>query len=135
MSIEKNKAAAKRWHQAWGTSGITAAYAEYLAPEFRAMFFGQGWVDRATYIERDQAFMAAFEGIQLTVEEIIGEGDLVFCRMRWRARHIGPIFGIQATGRRFEIMGFGQDRFRAGQVVEHIPLFDQASFIQQIQRP
>src|SRR5687767_14420233 len=133
MSIDKNKAASRRWHEAWGTSGIKLAYEECLAPEFRAMFFGQGWVDRTAYIDHDQCFSAAVEGTQLTVEEIIGEGDLVFCRMRWRARHIGPIYGLQATGRSFAIMGFAQDRFRGGQVVDHIPLFAQASFLQQLQ--
>lgn len=132
MNIEENKKVSKRWHEAWGTSGIKNAYAECLAPDFRALFFGQGWVDRATYVERDQAFMAAFDDVHFTIEDLAGEGDLVFCRLRWRARHIGPVLGIEPTGRSFEVMGFAQDRFRAGKIVEHIPLFDQASFLQQL---
>ena len=124
-----------RWHEAWGTAQITAAYEDCLAPDFRALFFGQGWIDRATYIERDQSFMRAFSDIRLSIEEIVGEGDLVFCRMLWRARHSGPLMGIEPTGRSFEIMGFAQDRFRSGRVIEHVPLFDQASLFQQLRAP
>jgi len=134
MSVEQNKAVSKRWHEAWGTPKIKAAYEECLAPEFRALFFGQGWVDRAKYIEGDQTFLSAFADIRITVEEIVGENDLVICRLRWRARHVGPILGIEATGRDFDVGGFAQDRFRDGRVIEHIPLFDQAGLMRQLQR-
>ncbi len=31
MSLEQNKAVSRRWHEAWGMSGITAAYADDMA--------------------------------------------------------------------------------------------------------
>ncbi len=133
MTIERNKAISRRWHEAWGTSDLPSVYAECLAPDFRALFFGQGWVNRETYIERDQAFLGAFADVEIAVEVAVGEGDLVLCRMRWRGRQTGEILEIPATGREFEIMGFAQDRFRDGWVVEHIPLFDQASLLAQLQ--
>ena len=46
MNIDDNKAVSKRWHEAWGTNQIAGAYADCLAPSFRARFFGQGWIDR-----------------------------------------------------------------------------------------
>jgi len=56
-------------------------------------------------MERDQAFLAAFADVEIVVEEIIGEGELVFCRMGWRGRQVGQVLDIPATGRNFEIMG------------------------------
>jgi steroid delta-isomerase-like uncharacterized protein len=132
MDLEHNKAVSRRWHEAWGTSTITAAYNECLAPDFTADFFGQGKVDRATYIERDQEFARAFSDIRITVEELVAEDDRVMVRMTWRGRHTGQALGIPPTGKRFEVAGFAVDRFRAGRVVEHLPLFDQLALLQQL---
>jgi predicted ester cyclase len=133
MSPEQNKSISKRWHEAWGTPALQQAYDRYLSEDFRALFFGQGWVDRATYIQRDQEFLTGFSDVRIVVEEAVAEGDVVMSRMKWTGVHTGAVPGIPApTGKRFEIMGFGMDRFRDGKVVEHIPLFDQASLVQQL---
>jgi steroid delta-isomerase-like uncharacterized protein len=132
MSTEQNKAVSRRWHEAWGTSEIASAYDECLAPDFTAEFFGQGKVDRATYIERDQEFARGFTDLSITVEELVAEDDRVMVRMTWRGRHTGEVVGIPPTGRRFEVAGFAVDRFRGGRVVEHVPLFDQLALLQQL---
>ena len=80
----------------------------------------------------DQEFVAAFENVTMSVEDVVGEGDLVFCRMLWRGRQIGPVMDIQSLGKDFDVSGFCQDRFQSGKVVEHIPLFDVASLMQQL---
>jgi len=129
---QDNKAKSKRWHEAWGTRDLEAAYADCLGPTFKALFFGRGWVDRATYVRQDQDFLKAFADVSMVVEEAVAEGDLVFCRMRWKGRQVGPILDVPATHRSFEVMGFCQDRFREGLVVEHIPLFDQANLMAQL---
>jgi predicted ester cyclase len=87
------KQISRRWHEAWGTPDIEAAYRECLAPDFRVLFFGQGWVDRDAYIKGDRAFMAAFAEIEMKVEEAVAEGDTVISRMTWRGRHTGMLFG------------------------------------------
>ena len=128
----RNKAVSKRWHEAWGTSGIVAAYRECLAADFTADFFGQGRVDRATYIARDQEFASGFSDAGITVEEMVAEDDRVMARMTWRGRHTGTILGTPATGRRFEVAGFAVDRFRDGQVIEHVPVIDQLALLRQL---
>jgi predicted ester cyclase len=132
MSVDSNKNASREWHESFGTANLKSAYAKFLADEFRALFFGHGWVDRAAYIKGDQEFVAAFQDVTMSVEDIAGEGDLVFCRMRWRGKHVAPVLGVQPEGREFDVTGFCQDRFRSGKVIEHIPLFDQASLMQQL---
>ena len=79
-----------------------------------------------------QAFVAAFADVSMSVEQIAGEGDVVFCRMRWRGRQVADVMGIQSTGKSFDVSGFCQDRFDAGKVVDHIPLFDVALLMQQL---
>ena len=132
MSTDTNRESSREWHQAFGTPNLRSAYDKFLADDFKALFFGFGWVDRDAYIAGDQEFATAFENVRMTVEETAAEGDLVFCRMRWRGTHIGDVLGIPASGKDFDVVGFCQDRYRDGKVVEHIPLFDTASLQQQL---
>jgi predicted ester cyclase len=132
MSTERNKVIARRWHEAWGTDLLRGAYLECLDPEFRALFFGQGWVDRATYIRRDQELLKGFREVRVRVEDAIAERDTVMCRMTWSGEQNGTADWLQPTGKRFEIQGFALDRFRDGRVIEHIPLFDQLGLLQQL---
>ncbi|MGQ0641260.1 MAG: ester cyclase [Gemmatimonadaceae bacterium] len=132
MSVEANKQASREGHEAFGTTNLKSAYDKFLAKEFRALFFGHGWVDRDAYMKGDLEFVAAFEKITMLVEDVIGEGDLVFCRMRWRGRQAALVLGVEPSGRDFDVIGFCQDRCQSGKVVEHIPLFDVASLMQQL---
>ena len=132
MSLEANKAASREWHESFGTPHLKSAYEKFLAKDFLALFFGHGWVDRDSYMKGDQEFVAAFENVTMAVEDVAGEGELVFCRMRWRGRQVAPVLGVQSLGKDFDVSGFCQDRYRSGQVVEHIPLFDVASLLQQL---
>ena len=132
MTVDANKAASREWHESFGTSNLKSAYEKFLAKDFRALFFGHGWVDRDRYMKGDQEFVAAFENVTMVVEDVAGEGELVFCRMHWCGRQVAPVLGVQSLGKDFDVSGFCQDRYRAGQVVEHIPLFDVASLMQQI---
>ena len=132
MSVEANKQASREWHESFGTPNLKSAYEKFLARDFRALFFGHGWVDRDNYMKGDQEFVAAFENVTMLVEDVSGEGDLVFCRMRWRGKQVASVLGVQSSGKDFDVFGFCQDRFRSGKVVEHIPLFDVASLIQQL---
>lgn len=132
MNVESNKTASREWHESFGTPNLKSAYEKFLAKDFRALFFGHGWVDRDSYMKGDQEFVAAFENVTMSVEDVAGEGDLVFCRMRWRGRQVAPVLGVQSLGKDFDVSGFSQDCFRSGKVVEHIPLFDVASLMQQL---
>ena len=118
--------------QSFSTPSLKSAYEKFLAKDFRALFFGQGWVGRDAYTKGDQEVVAAFENVTMSVEQAVGEGDLVMCRMRWRGKQVAPVLGIESLGKNFEVIGFCQDRFESGKVVEHTPLFDIASLLQQL---
>ena len=104
MSIETNTAISRQWHESFGTPHLKSAYEKFLAEDFKALFFGHGWVDRDAYIKGDQEFVAAFDDVTMSVEQAVGEGDLVMCRMRWRGRQIAPVMGVARCGSPTEIM-------------------------------
>jgi len=99
MSVEENKQASREWHESFGTTHLKSAYEKFLAKDFRALFFGHGWVDRDAYVKGDQEFVAAFENVAMTVDDVAGEGDLVFCRMRWRGTQVRSVLGVESAER------------------------------------
>lgn len=59
-----------------------------------------------------------FPDIKVTVEDVLGEGDKVFCRFTTRGTHNGPLFGIPATGKPVTIHEMSCHRIVDGLVVE-----------------
>jgi len=71
--------------------------------------------DQPTGVAGDQAMMEAmyqrYPDIQITIEDMIAEGDKVACRNRWRATD-------KETGKRVEFHGFVLWRFENGKIAE-----------------
>src|ERR671925_312205 len=44
-------------------------------------------------------YLQAFPGVQAKVEELIGEGDKVVCRLTFTGTNSGPFMGMPATGK------------------------------------
>lgn len=61
---------------------------------------------------------AAFPDLQLTVEDMIAEGDRVVVRWRSRATHKGVFRGIPPTGRDASTTGIAIYRLSKGKVLE-----------------
>jgi predicted ester cyclase len=74
----------------------------------------------------------AFPNIRLTVEDIIGEGDLTAARVTARGTHLRPFRGIEPTGLPVEwtIMDFF--RFRDGKVAERWGTVDSQILLEQL---
>ena len=84
----------------------TSVFPEILQPgiTFRGSL-GQttvGFEQLADYVASIQAFAPDFHNeVVLT----ISEGDMTFARLSYRGTHRGELFGVPATGRRFEYAG------------------------------
>jgi steroid delta-isomerase-like uncharacterized protein len=61
----------------------------------------------------------AFPDFTVTIHEIIAEGDIVALRTSGRGTHLGPFFGIPATGKTIEFRETNFNRIRDGKQVEH----------------
>lgn len=69
---------------------------------------------------------------QVTVEDLLAEGDRVVVRWTNRGVHIGEFMGIPPTGRSFVIAGIDIHCLRDGKLAEHWHLVDQLSLLQRL---
>jgi predicted ester cyclase len=83
----------------------------------------------AAYFE---AKFAAIEGFHLEPVAIVGAGDDAFVHWRMTGRHVGPLLGIDGTGRPIALDGMDHFVIRDGQVVTNTVVFDQMSFARQV---
>lgn len=77
-------------------------------------------------------YRTAFPDLELTVEDIIAEGDKVLGRWSARGTHRGELQGASPTGKRFEIAGLTLMQFADGQIVEEWTNWDVLGMMQQL---
>ena len=78
------------------------------------------------------ALLAAFPDLQVTVEDMIAEGEKLVVRYSVRGTHKGNLMGIPPTGKEIFVTGTAIDRFDSGQSVEHWEIIDQLGLMQQL---
>jgi steroid delta-isomerase-like uncharacterized protein len=71
----------------------------------------------------------------ITVEDMIGEGDKVAVRWTWSGTHTGEFMGIPPTGRHIGVRGTCIHRFADGKFVESWSSYDVLGMIQQLTIP
>jgi predicted ester cyclase len=77
-------------------------------------------------------FVTGFPDLRLTVEDAVGEGDLVAQRVRFEGTHTGEFQGLPPTNRRLSFSGLELNRFVDGRVAEHWFQLDALSLLQQL---
>lgn len=103
---------------------------EIFAEDFVWPQFGLHGPDGVRTWVRD--FRAAFPDVLDTVEEQIGEGDVVITRVRVRGTQTGEFRGLPPSGRTADFMALGIDRFRGEKVIERTALFDITDVMRQL---
>ena len=84
------------------------------------------------YKEYVQGSFLAFPDFQITVDEIFGEGNLVFFISTASATHTGPLGAIPATGMPWKVNAIVVRRVVDGKIVETWQLNDMLSLLMQI---
>ena len=79
-----------------------------------------------------QQFLAAFPDLQVTIDDLIAEGDKVVARETWTGTHKGDFMGMPATGRRISFGVIDIVRVEDGQLVEHWAVSDSLTMLQQL---
>ena len=78
-------------------------------------------------------FIASFPDRQQTIEQIVGEGDLVAVRTNATATHTGaPFFGVPTSSRKVQVESISLYRVAGGKVVEHWGLSDGLKLMMQL---
>lgn len=78
---------------------------------------------------------AGLPDIQITVEDVIGEGDKAVVRWRARATHQGPFLGVPATNKAVSFTGIAIYRLSKGKIVERWVEVDLLGASEQLRAP
>ncbi|HOT07754.1 MAG: SnoaL-like polyketide cyclase [Methanosaeta sp. PtaB.Bin039] len=118
MSIEDNKEIVRRFFELGPSSGNISAARELLAPDFTlhvplpAAPGVQGICDVITTCR------AAFEHLNVDVEDMVAEGDRVAARFTASGIHRGEFMGLDPTGKPITMTGIEIFRISNGKIAE-----------------
>jgi steroid delta-isomerase-like uncharacterized protein len=77
-------------------------------------------------------YLSAFPDINVTVEDVIVEGEKAVTRWTMRGTHQGELMGIAPTGRHIEVEGITIHRIEGGKIVEEWERYDNLSVMHQL---
>jgi predicted ester cyclase len=133
-SVEHNKAVSRRWIEVFNErddageadvrgSGYVAYAPASLEPEP---------LDSEAWTRFLGGFVRGFPDLRLTVENAVGEGDLVAQRVRFEGTHTGEFQGLPPTQRKVSFSGLELNRFVDGRVAEHWFQLDALTLLQEL---
>jgi predicted ester cyclase len=133
-SVEHNKAVSRRWIEVFNERD-DAGEADVRGPGYIA-YAPASLEPEPLNSEAWSHFLAGFvEGfpdLRLTVEDAVGEGDLVAQRVHFEGTHTGDFQGLPPTHRKVSFSGLELNRFVDGRVAEHWFQLDALSLLQQL---
>jgi predicted ester cyclase len=116
---EENKAVARRWFQEVWNERKAGSIADLMAEDAPCSAGAQRIVGPAAWKRTFwEPLMGAFGRVEVTVEDMIAEGDAVAIRWRAALEHTGPALGVPPTGRTIEATGLTMMVVRGGRIVE-----------------
>ncbi len=132
MSTESNKAAVRRFRDAFNAGDLDGALAVFAADAVVHSSGAQGPLDTEDFKQFGKVFLNAFPDGVATVEDVVADGNKVVSRITFRATHTGDLMGIPPTGKSVTVSEMTIDRFADGKIVESWRLFDQMTMMQQL---
>jgi steroid delta-isomerase-like uncharacterized protein len=107
----------RRWFEEGWRGGRVETFHE-LAPERVSADLATGHIDE---LEQFLAFRSemldALPDLQVTVEDVLADGDRVAVLWRMRGTHTGRGFGLEPTGRAVDVHGTTWQTVRDGRIV------------------
>ncbi|MGE5748041.1 MAG: ester cyclase [Solirubrobacterales bacterium] len=127
------KEMAERWYGEVVSGGKTELIDELCAPDFVDHDPLPGTsADLAGIKEFVAQIRAAFPDLQVSVDDLIGEGDRLAVRSTMRGTHEGDFMGIPASGKKVEVSNYDFVRFENDQAAEHWGVIDSAALMEQL---
>jgi predicted SnoaL-like aldol condensation-catalyzing enzyme len=128
-NTERNKAAFRE-KVALQNAGKAIDFTKYYAESFEVKGIGKGPKAAETHAK---LYIDTFPNMQLTILELIAEGDLVMARCEATGTHKGSALGFAPTGKIFKSPHWTINRFNAeGKIVESWNLNDDMSVMKQL---
>jgi len=131
MSIEQNKAVARRWPEEIFSKGDLTVIDEIVSPDY---FDNTPTPTVEGLRQAIRNLHATYNNIRITVEDQIAEGDKVVNRLRGEATYSGGESGLPDTsiGKHIVMTGIDIFRFANGKIVERCVVADLLSWYQQL---
>jgi predicted ester cyclase len=133
-SVQRNKAVSRRWIEVFNERD-DAAEAEVRTRDYVAyapVSLEPTPLDSEAWSRFLAGFVEAFPDLHMTVEEAVGEGDLVAQRVHFAGTHTGEFQGLPPTHRKVTFSGLELNRFADGRVAEHWFQMDSLTLLQQL---
>jgi C-1 hydroxylase len=130
MSVEENKAAVRRLHEAVNKRDWTTAMALF-APDF--VFHSTPEAKGPEGFRQTMTTMVtAFPDYSEKIENIIAEGDMVVVSYTLQGTFTGEMPGYKPTGKKFSLPAVIICRFKDGKQVDARPHYDTMAWNQQL---
>ena len=131
---EENKALARRVADDIVNPANVDAVDEIYAPHY--VLHDPNTPEDVHGVEGIREFFAstfdAFPDTEISIEELIAEGDKVVMRWTSRGTHQGEFLGLPPSGKRVEVAGVTISRIEGGKIVEDWELTDTLGLMQQL---
>jgi steroid delta-isomerase-like uncharacterized protein len=136
MTLEENKALARRAIDEVWSKGNLAVAAEVYGPNFVSHQHSHPHARDvrgvSALIEFVREFRQAFPDFRDTIDEQVAEEDKVVTRFTSTGTHRGALMGLQPTNKRASWMGIVIDRIEDGKIVEEWVSWDLFGMMQQL---
>ena len=128
--LEENKALVRDFLMKSNKEGRTIV--EFCVPNFTAHIGASPTMNLQEFQKFQTNYYASFSESQITLEDMIAEGDKVAFRGVVRAVHTGEFNGIPASGKSVTVPVIGMAKIVDGKIVEWWNSPDRLSWMQQI---
>ena len=133
--VTDNLACLRQWVDSLNRG--TPTFTETFAPDATIEVLGgpPGIRDRESFADAMRSLLAAFPGLQFTVDEQLpagDEGDVIVTRFTARGTHRGDQLGFPATGKAVTFQGVIVDRLRDGKIADRHEIADALGLFQQL---
>ena len=132
---EANKELMRRWFAEVWNEGRAEAIDEMFAADGVARGLGEAGAEvrgPAAFRSYFAKLRGAFPEFEVTVEDVIAEGDKVAARWSAKMMHRGDDLGVAASGRQVAVTGMSFIRIKDGRIVEGWNNWDVHALMEQI---
>ena len=134
MSVEQNKAQFRRFVEEVFNKGNVSTIDELLAPNFveREVLPPGTPGGREGVKQLTMMFRTAFPDFNVSLDDMIAEGDKIVVRTTWNGTQKGEFMGIPPSGKRVSFDVIDIIRISEGKGVEHWGVMDSSAMMQQL---